>query len=167
MIKNFNWDRLRGQFSRCRDSTWQSVRAQLENLFLENQKSYLFREQLIEHSWRELLRHALPLEQQLSVPTPVVIKREDENAILMQLRYILKQNSQLPQLAKLTVLFLLQLLQQLSPLSEFHMRLYIALSEKGRNSVSFGNATHMQSKQSTEFESFQINKDIKLIVTGE
>jgi hypothetical protein len=92
-IKNNNWDRLRGQFSRCRDSTWQSARAQLENLFLENQKSYLFREQLIDHSWKELLRHALPLDHQLSVPTPAVIKREDENAILMQLRYILKQNS--------------------------------------------------------------------------
>ena len=92
-IKYKYMDKLRSVFGSKKDHGFQSIRSQIENLLTEKQRACIFREDIIEQEWREMLRSALPVSQKFNLLNPKVLEREDENFILIQLRYILKQSS--------------------------------------------------------------------------
>ena len=103
-------------------------------------------------------------------PIPVGASTGDQKYFLVQLRHILKQTGQFvssQNVGRRVLFFLLRLLQELSPLCSIFMKLYLALSEKGPNSVEFKATTHFGSKNNNELSNFCPNPSVSLFQTGD
>lgn len=152
------------------NSTLIEAKNQIESLFSKSSKIFLFESSWVEYHWRGLLQNSLGPAHVMLVENPIIFNSAGQNYLLIQLRHILRQTGQMvssQNVGRRVLFFVLRLLQELSPLSSIWMKLYLALSEKGPNSVEFKATTHFGSKNNNEISNFCPNPSVSLFLTGD